>query len=111
MKTIMKSHFLFFLFGAMLGAVVFWLPTAMVEGGIFILPILFLSSSWLLAPLPYLALFVVILAVFAGIYRLFKRKFAVSLVDGAWILLGLYLSLAGFFFLAAHVISKGNFAL
>jgi len=110
-KTIMKSHFLFFLFGIVLGTAVFWLPTALVGGGIFILPTLFFSGPWFLAPFPYLALFTIIFAVLAGIYRLLERKFAISFADGASILLGLYASLAIFFILAAHVISGGNIAL
>ena len=107
----MKSHFLFFLFGVALGTVVFWLPTAMIGGRVFILPMLFFSGPWLLSPLSYLALFAVIFIVVAAIYRLLKKKFMVSLTNGAWILLGLYASLAVFFFLAAHVITKGNIAL
>lgn len=107
----MKSHLLFFLFGVLLGAAVFWLPTLTLGGGNFILPALFPFGSWAFLAVPYLLLFAAIFAVVALIYRLCKIKLAISARDGAWILLGLYLSLTLFFFLAAGVMAKGDLML
>jgi hypothetical protein len=92
----MKSHLLFFLFGLVLGAAIFWLPTAFMGGNGLVLPTLFLGPWYVLA-LPYLAIFALIYGILIGIYRLLKRSFPVSLADIAWILLGLYLSLTFLF--------------
>ena len=107
----MKSRLFYILFSVVLGTVAFWLPTVMMGGSSFILPALFAPGPWLLLAIPYLAIFVVIFLMVAAIYRLLKRKFAISIGNGAWILLGLYLSLAFFFFFAAHLMAKGTFAL
>ena len=106
----MRSYLFFVLFGAALGMAAFWLPTAMNSGN-FTLPPLGPFGVWPLAALPYLGLFAVLFFMVAGLYRLFKRKFALSFRDGACILIGLYLSLAISFLFAAVSVLKGNFML
>lgn len=106
----MKTRWIiFFLFGVLLGVAIFWLPTALAGGG-FVLPALFLGPWYLLA-IPYLMIFALIYGVLAWTYRLLKRPFLVSLTDGTWILLGLYLSLTFFFHFIGVATMAGNLTL
>jgi hypothetical protein len=103
----MKSYSLFFLIGIVLGAAVFWLPSAFAGGNSFaLLPIFF--GPWYLAAIPYVVIFALIFGALVGIYRLFKRSFPVSLAGGAWILLGLYLSLTFLFHFVGVAIGGGK---
>ena len=94
----------------MLGVAIFWLPTVFAGGNGFALPVLFIGPWYLLA-IPYLLIFALIYGVLAWTYRLLKKKFLVSLVDGAWVLLGLYLSLTFFFHFIGVATTAGNLTL
>lgn len=103
----MKSRILFLFFGLVLGAAIFWLPTAFTGGNGLVLPTLFLGPWYLLA-IPYLAIFALIYGVLVGMYRLLKKLFPVSLADVAWILLGLYISLTFFFHFVGVAVQGGT---
>ncbi len=108
MKATMKIRtFLFFLFGFALGTAIFWLPTVFAGGNSFTLPTLFLGP-WFLLAVPYLVIFALIFGILAGTYRLLKRPFPISLVHGAWILIGLYLSLTFFFHFVGVAVGGGK---
>jgi hypothetical protein len=108
MKKKMKGHILFFLFGIVLGAAIFWLPTFFWSGNGFALPVLFLFGPWYLMAIPYLAIFALIFGLFILIYRFCKKRFPITYEDGAWILLGLYLSLTFLFHFIGITIKGGN---
>jgi hypothetical protein len=106
----MKSHILFFLVGIVLGAAIFWLPTALAGGNSFAL-LSILVGPWYLAAIPYLVVFAFIFGLLMVIYGLLKKHFPVSLTDGAWMLLGLYLALTFFFHVIGIATSAGNLTL
>ncbi len=105
--TMKVRLFIFFPLGLVLGAAIFWLPTALAGGNGFVLPVLFFEPWYLLAA-PYIVLFVLVFGVLAGIYHLLKRPFPISVADGVWILLGLYLSLTFFFYFVGIAVSGGK---
>jgi len=90
------SAFLFLLFGLVLGAAIFWLPTSMGNGASFGMPML-PWSPWYFLAIPYLAIFALVYGMLVGIYRLLKKSFSISSVDVLWIMIGLYLSLTFLF--------------
>ena len=103
----MKSHLLFFLFGLALAAAIFWLPSAIAGGSSFaLLPIVI--GPWYFAAIPYLIIFALVFAALAGIYKLLKKHFPISLADGAWILLGFYLSLTFSFHFIGVAVGGGT---
>lgn len=106
----MKSYVLFFFFGITLGTAIFWLPTALAGGNSFALLPIFLGP-WYLVTIPYLVIFAFVFGILMAIYGLLKRHFPVSLADGAWILLGLYLSLTFFFHVIGIATMAGNLTL
>lgn len=106
----MRSRIFSLLFGLLLGVLVFWSPSAF-SGGNFALPVLFFAGPWFLDAVPYLLLFAAIFGVFAGIYRAAKRSFPVSLIDGAWMLIGIYVSLTFLYYFTAAVMHGGTFVL
>ena len=108
MKMIMKIRpFLFLFFGVALAAAIFWLPTVFAGGNDLVLPMLF-PGPWYLLAIPYLLIFALVYGLLAGAYHLLKRPFLVSLVDVAWILLGLYLSLTFFFHIVGVAVTAGT---
>jgi hypothetical protein len=106
----MRHHFFSLLLGLVLGAAISWLPTVVMGGSGFVLPLI-LWGPWYLLAIPYAVIFVLVFGILMGIYRLFKKSFPISLVDGAWVLLGLYLSLTFFFHLVGIAATGGNLTL
>ena len=108
MNKIMKMRsFIFFVFGLALGVAIFWLPSAIAgENSFALLPIFF--GPWYLAAIPYLIIFALVFGALAGIYKLLKRRFPISLADGAWMVLGLYLSLTFSFHFIGMAVGGGT---
>ncbi len=106
----MRSRLFSLVFGLALGVLIFWLPSAF-SGGSFALPILFFAGPWFLDAVPYLLLFAVIFGIFAAAYRAAKRSFPVSLIDGAWMLGGMYVALTFLYYFTAAVMHGGTFVL
>jgi hypothetical protein len=106
----MRSHLFSLIFGLALGILIFWLPSAF-SGGSFALPILFFAGPWFLDAVPYLLLFAAIFAIFAAAYRAMKRSFPVSLINGAWMLGGIYIALTFLYYFTAAVMHGGTFVL
>lgn len=106
-KLSMKHHILSFLFGIVLGAAIFWLPTIFSGGNGFALPTI-IWGPWYLLAIPYLVIFILIYGILAGMYRLFKKSFPILLADGVWALIGLYLSLTFFFHFVGMALTAGN---
>jgi hypothetical protein len=103
----MKSHFIFFVFGIALGAAIFWLPSAIAGGNSFaLLPIVI--GPWYFVAIPYLIIFALVFGALAGIYKLIKKHFPISLIDGAWMVLGLYLSLTFSFHFIGMAVGGGT---
>ena len=106
----MRSRFFSFLFGIVLGAAIFWLPTIFAGGNNFaLLPIFW--GPWYLAAIPYLVIFAFIFGVLMATYGLLKKHFPLSLMDGVCILFGLYLALTFFFHVVGVATAGGNLTL
>ncbi len=104
----MKRRLLFLFFGIVLGGAIFWLPTVFWGGSGFALPILFFAGPWYLIAIPHLVVFALVFAILAGLYRLAGKHFPVSLSEGLWILLGLYLSLTLLFHFVGVAVMGGT---
>ena len=107
----MKTHILFLSFGFVLGVAIFLLPSAFSVASGFAVPVLFLAGPWFLDALPYLVVFIMIFAAIMAVYRITKRPFPVSLVDGAWVLFGIYIALTLLFYFTVAVMRGGTLVL
>jgi hypothetical protein len=107
----MRFHIVFFLFGAVLGALIFWIPSVLAGGIGLAAPFLFLSGPWFVDAAPYLAIFAVLFVALFLAYRIARRPFPISWTNGGWMLLGLYVALTFFFYAVAISAGRGTMLL
>lgn len=98
----------FFLFGLVLGTLLFWLPSVFAGGIGLAAPFLFLSGPWFFDAIPYLAIFALFFVILFFSYRSFGRSLPVSWRDGGWMLVGLYVALTLFFYAVAISAGRGT---